>query len=242
MNNAQRILLAVYLPLTLLILRFDQLYPGEAAVQYLKYTVMTALFIAVSSIRKKHWEQKLMAVSFLFLVIADFFLVFAATIENLKLDLTPLGIGGFLIAYLFLIAAYQRNFKLGKAEIITAIPVSGTFIYVFLSLKPFVVGPMLVGTLIFGIVLSYMTWSAVCTLFRHYYRPAIAGLIALSGILMFICDLGVAYSLFHPLYAGGHVSWLKNIIWGAYIPGWTLLAVVICAEDLRMPLGTKISL
>jgi hypothetical protein len=27
-------------------------------------------------------------------------------------------------------------------------------------------------------------------------------------------------------------TWFTNIIWIAYIPGWTLLAVLICEKDL----------
>lgn len=234
MNNTQRILLAIYLPITVLVLIFDHLYPGEDMVQYLKYTTMITLFLSVIILKKKFHEQKIMAAAFFFLVIADFFLVFSTTLDNPKINLAPFGIGGFLFAYLCLIVAYQKNFKVGLAEIIAAISVLITFLYVFVSLLPYVHGPMLIGTLIFGIVLCYMTWSAICTVFRNYYYPKAALLIALSGILMFICDMGVAFSLFHPLYSGDPVPWLKNIIWGAYIPGWTLLAVIISEENLRI--------
>lgn len=70
-----------------------------------------------------------MALSFFFLVIADFFLVFADTIENLNIDLSPFGILGFLCAYLCLIAAYQKNFKLRKGEILAAIPFVNDFLH-----------------------------------------------------------------------------------------------------------------
>ena len=80
---------------------------------------------------------------------------------------------------------------------------------------------MLVGVLIFGVVLCYMTWTSICTIFRKYFNRRIAILIAISGILMFICDIGVAYSLFHPFYSTVYIPVLKNIIWMAYILGWT---------------------
>jgi hypothetical protein len=202
-------------------------------VQYLKYGIMISLFLFVTIIRKKTHEQRMRVLSFLFLVVADFFLVFCTTLENLTTDTTPFGIAGFLLAYLCLIPAYQKNFKVGRAEVIAAIPVASIFLYVFVSLAPYVKGVMLIGTMIFGIVLCYMTWTAICTIFRGYYNKKVAWLIALSGSLMFICDMGVAFSLFHPLYAGVFVPWLENIIWGAYIPGWTLLAVIISSEDYR---------
>ncbi|MGD9676982.1 MAG: lysoplasmalogenase family protein [Vulcanibacillus sp.] len=226
--------MAIYFPITLLILSFDRYYPGEDMVQYLKYTVMITLFILVFILRKNFLEQRIMAASFFFLVIGDFFLVFSTTLDNLDVNITSFGTIGFFIAYIFLIVAYQKNFKVGKAEIITAIPVVMIFLYVFVSLRPNVDGLMLIGILMFGIVLCYMTWSAICTIYRKYYKLKTALLIALSGILMFTCDIGVAYSQFYPLYSEAYVPWLKNIIWAAYIPGWTLLAVIISEKNLRM--------
>lgn len=234
MNNTQRILLAVYLPITLLILIFDNLYPEENMVIYLRYTIIITLFLSVVIIQKNYHEQKVMALSFFFIIIADFFLVFSESLDSLKMDVSPFGIAGFLFAYLCLIVAYQKNakIKIGNKEVISAIPIILIFIFIFITLQPYVKLPMLIGTLIFGIVLCYMTWAAVCTIFRRYYSPKISRLIALSGSLMFVCDMGVAFQLFHPYYSVVYVSWLKNIIWAAYIPGWTLLAMVISEENL----------
>jgi hypothetical protein len=226
MNNTQKTLLAVYLPLTLLLLIFDHLYPAADMVQYLRYTVMITLFLSVTSMSKKYQEQRIMAIAFFFVVIADFFLVFSTT-WHLSIDLSPLGGMGFLLAYLCLIAAYQRNFRIGWPEVLSAIPIALIFFWVFLILKPYVQGPMLIGALLFGIVLCYMTWTAVSTVYRGYYSPKIARLLALSGSLMFISDMGVAISMFHPDYAGVFVPWLKNFVWATYVPGWTLLALVI---------------
>lgn len=203
-------------------------------VQYFKYTVIITLFLSVIIMRKNFYEQKIMAAAFFFVAAADFFLVFSTTLDNLKIELVPFGIEGFFFAYLVLIVAYQKNFKIGKADITAAIPVVSIFLYVFVSLQPYVDGPVLIGALIFGIVLCYMTWSAICTVFRRYYNPKIAFLIAFSGILMFVSDMGVAFSQFHPLYSGIYVPWLKNVIWATYIPGWTLLAVIISEKNLRI--------
>lgn len=227
MNTTQKILLALYLPATVLILIFDHLYPGADMVLYLKYITMVTLFLFTRIIRKKTREQRIMALSFFFMVIADFFLVFSDTIDGLTMNTTPFGIAGFLLAYLCLITAYKKKFKVGKREVIAAIPVVIIFLWVVISLYQYIKGPMLIGTLIFGMVLCYMTWTAISTIFRGYYNPKIAWVIALSGSLMFICDMGVAFSLFQPYFSQVHVPWLKNIIWGACIPGWTLLAVII---------------
>ena len=239
MNKAQRILLGTYIPITLLILILHNICPKENMVFYFKYIIMISLFLAAIIIHKQFYEQKIMALSFLFLVVADFFLVFVSTIDNWKIDFSPFGAAGFLFAYLCLIAAYQKNFKVGKEEILTALPILIIFMYVVMFLQPYVKGFMLLGTLIFGLVLCYMTWTSICTIFRRYFKPKSTLLIAISGSFMFICDIGVAFSRFHPLYSKIYVPWLANIIWATYIPGWTLLAVIISEKNLLIHVQDK---
>jgi len=232
MNNTQRILLVIYIPITVLILILDNIYPKEDIVLYLKYTIMITLFLSAITMQKKFREQKIMALSLFFLVVADFFLVFVNTIDNLKLNFSEFGVTGFLFAYICLIIAYQKNFKVGKEEIIIAILIGIIFLYVVISLQPYVKGLMLIGTLIFWSVLCYMTWTSICTIFRRYFNLKSAWLIAISSSLMFICDIGVAFSRFHPLYSKIYVPWLSNVIWATYIPGWTLLVVIISEKNL----------
>ncbi|NOW91102.1 lysylphosphatidylglycerol synthetase-like protein (DUF2156 family) [Clostridium beijerinckii] len=232
MNNTQRILMAIYFPITILILIFDNIYPKENMVLYLKYFIMITLFLSAITIKKKFLEQKLMALSFFFLVIADFFLVFAYTMQ-IKIDLSLFGVLGFLCAYLCLIVAYQKNFKLRKAEILIAILFVIIFIAVFCILMPYINNlVMKAGLLIFGAVLSYMAWTSVCTIFRNYFTKKSSCIIAVSSSLKFICDVGVAFSVFYPPFVMQQTTWLTNIIWIAYIPGWTLLALLICEKDL----------
>jgi YhhN-like protein. len=233
MGNNQKILIAIYFPITLLIFILDNIYPKENMVLYLKYATMITLFLSALTIKKKFFEQKLMVLSLFFLVIADFFLVFAGTIENLKMNLDPFGILGFLCAYICLIVAYNKNLKLRRLEIVVAIPFVIMFIGLFGLLMPYIYNPVMkTGTLIFGIVLTYMTWTSVCTIFRNYFTKKASWIIAVSGVLMFICDAGVAFSMFYPPFVIKHTPWLTNIIWTAYVPGWTLLAVLICEKDL----------
>jgi YhhN-like protein. len=107
------------------------------------------------------------------------------------------------------------------------------FIGVFGLLMPYIYNPVMkTGTLIFGIVLTYMAWTSVCTIYRNYFTKKASWIIAISGVLMFICDVGVAFSMFYPPFTIKHTPWLTNIIWTAYVPGWTLLAVLICEKDL----------
>ncbi|WP_160687746.1 lysoplasmalogenase family protein [Clostridium sp. C2-6-12] len=233
MRNTQRILIAIYFPITVLIFILDNYYPKENMILYLKYTTMITLFLSALTIKKKFMEQKLMALSLFFLVIADFFLVFSGTIDNLKMNLDPFGILGFLCAYICLIVAYNKNFRLRVSEIFVAIPFVILFISLFSLLIPYIYNSVMkIGTIIFGIVLTYMAWTSVCTIFRNYFTKKASWIIAASGCLMFICDVGVAFSKFYPPLATTNSTWLTNIIWTAYVPGWTLLAVLICEEDL----------
>jgi hypothetical protein len=172
-----------------------------------------------------------MALSFFFVVIADFFLVFSNTIDKIKMNLTPFGMAGFICAYICLIVAYQKNFgRAKKAEIISAIFIIIISIVVGMQLFGYIKGAIKIGAIVFALVLCYMAWTSICTIFRKYFNKKIAIIIAISGVLMFICDVGVAYSLFHPYYSRVYIPLLKNIIWMAYIIGWTLLDVVI-SED-----------
>ncbi len=233
MNSIQKRLLIIYLPLTILILILDHMYPDAKMVLRLKYAIMITLFLSSVIVSKKFLEQKIMALSLFFLVIGDFFLVFYYTLD-FKIDLSPIGAAGFLCAYICLIIAYQKNFKIGIKEITAGILMLAILLYIFFSLSPYVHGVILAGSLIFSLVLSYMTWTGICTLFRGYFTRKVSKLIAISSILMFICDMGVAFSKFYPIYSKSFIPWLQNIIWAAYIPGWTLLVVVIADNILLL--------
>jgi len=235
MNNAQRALLAVYLPITVLFLIVDRLYPAHALVNYVKYTSVISFFLVSLAIRKTRAEQGLISLALFFVVLADFFLVYCNTLPQLANKVVPLGIAGFMLAYLVLIIVYQKNFSLSKKEAFALLAVLSIFVPVFLILAPHVTGFLFIGASVFGFVLCYMTWTSICTIFRGYFNPGAARIIALSGILMFICDLGVANSLFNPAYSGSFVPWLKNIIWGAYIPAWCMQVMLIADENLVAP-------
>ncbi|CAH2213773.1 lysoplasmalogenase family protein [Tepidibacter aestuarii] len=232
MNNIQRVLLSIYLPITIFILILDNLYPGENLVSYIKFSTIITLFLVALRIKKKYYEQKFLNLSIFFIVIADFFLVFCNTIPELSRRVVFYGIIGFMLAYLSLIIAFQKNFKIGSGELLAIVPVLGIFIPIFVKLYPYVPGAMFYGVIIFGLVLCYMVWTSISTLFRGYFTPKISRYVALSGFLMLVCDMGVANELFNPAFAGQFVPWLKNIIWVSYIPAWTLIVYILADDNL----------
>lgn len=230
MNRAQKLILSVIVPLTALILVLDPTAPSFERVQYLRYGTVLALFLAVALLPKRHPEQRTMAPAFFFMALGDFFLVFVYTIEQIRQDLSWVGILSFLMAYLFLIKAYRKKSISRAKELAALLPFLSASVLIGWLLHPYVRGPLTVLGILFLAVLCDMSWMAATTLFTRHFSGKAAAMIAASGALMFLCDAGIAFSLFHPYYSTVYIAWLKNIVWTAYLSGWTLAALVI-AED-----------
>lgn len=208
----------------------DNFFPGEATVNSFKFGTVTALFLSTLIIRKSYREQVILSVAFFFMVAGDFFLDFCEPLPGLGVKLIPFGMLGFSISYILIIVAYRKNLSAGPGVILAAVAVLAFFIPGLLVLYPHVSRPLLPGAALFGTVLFLMAWVSLSTVFSGRYRPGVAWRIALPGLLILVSDTAVAHSLFNPAFAGQFVPWLKNIIWGTFIPAWTLIAVNI-AED-----------
>ncbi|SCZ79838.1 lysoplasmalogenase family protein [Acidaminobacter hydrogenoformans] len=233
MNNSNRMVLATYLSLTLLILIFTTLYALESPALYLKFGVRTAMLLTVLILRKKFWTQRLLILAFLCTILSDYFFVFLrATSPDLP-NRELFGMVGFIAAYIFLIAAFQRRFSFGKREVLTLLPFVIVF-GIFLSLlAQYAVGFMFVAAVILGIVLCYTGMTMVSTLYRGYFTKSDAWLIAISGCVLFFSDIVVAFSIFHPAFKP-FLLWKENIIWGTYMLGWTLLLIIAGEEKLTL--------
>lgn len=85
---------------------------------------------------------------------------------------------------------------------------------------------MFPAALVIGIVLYFTAMTRVSTVCRGYFFRKAAILIALAGCIIFVSDVFVAYSIFHPVIKG-FVLWKENVIWATYVPGWTLLMVLL---------------
>ncbi len=231
MNKVQKLILSVFLPMTGLFIALDNFFPGAPYVNYIKFVTIITLFLITLGINKKYPEQKILTVAMFFVVAGDFFLVFCKT--YFASEKFPLyGVLSFSAAYLLVILAFQKNFKIGRFEAAAALPVLIITVPVVIILLPFVSGLIKYGLLIFIFVLCYCSWTCICTLSRGYFAPRSSHRIALAGFLMLICDLGVGLSSFHPCFNGTFVPLIKNIIWGSYIPAWTLIAVTIAEKNL----------
>ena len=226
MNNAQRVILATYPIFTGLIL-LSEYYSEPNFAAYLKIAVMLALTISAIWLAKSCGEQEIMALAFIFMALGDFFFVIPPTRDDL---LIPYGIASFLVAYLCLIVAFQKNVSLGLAEIIIALPILAVFLYLADLLKPFLALPLFIGTVLFAALLCYMTWTAICTLPRRYFSTKTAWFIALGACLIFASDIRLAYEVFYPLLDNLLVIEASHFVRGPFVAGWVLLAVAV-AED-----------
>lgn len=232
MNKTQRILLAIFLPFTVFSHFFTVLFQDTDPVLYFKFGLRSIMLLTVILLFKRTREHLLLILAFASSVFSDFFFVlaksFVVEIPNREL----MGMLGFIVGYLLLIAAFSRNVRFGKAELLTLLPFAATFLFVFLQLRQYAKGIMFPAAIVLGFVLCYFGMTMVATLYRGYYARPVAWFIALAGIIAFISDMVVAYSIFHPQFMG-YIEWKDNFIWGTYMPAWTFLLVAAAANSLQ---------
>ncbi|MFZ5652171.1 MAG: lysoplasmalogenase family protein [Bacillota bacterium] len=233
MNIRQRIILAVSLSLTAGILTLDNLFPGEKAVNYVKFTTVFFLFAVALFSFKQYREKVLLNIAVFFAMVGDFFLdILNVNMPSMYGRAAIYGAMAFFLAYLTLIAAFIKGRGAGRWGLLALAPVLAPAVPVFLMIRPHIWPQLYWGAVIFAFVLCFMAWAALCTMFRGYYSPGAARRLALAGYLILVSDSGVALAQFHPAFAGHFTPWLENIIWGTYIPAWTLVVVSIAGDDL----------
>lgn len=226
MNRQQHLLLRIFVPWTVLILLLNQILPDSGATSWLKFGATATLALTVLLKGGKGHRQKKMAAAVLFAATGDLFLIL--------LDAAmPLGVLSFLTAYLLLIRAYGTGRKPGLGEAVAGLPFLLLIAAAAWWLSPSLGTTFSIGGFAAGLVLSLMAWLAVRLLFGGPFKPATARLLAASGMLMFLCDLGVALGL-HPSFTGSSRVLLEQIIWAAYLPGWTLLALAVLEDESEL--------
>ena len=226
MNSQQHLLLRIFLPWTVLILLLNQYLPDSGATSWLKFGATATLALTVLLKGGKSHHQKEMTAAILLAATGDLFLILLDAPGPLALA----GVLSFLTAYLLLIRAYGTGRKPGPGEAAAGLPFLLLIAVAAWWLSPSVGTMVAIGGIAAGLVLSLMAWSAVRLLFGGPFKPPTARLLAASGMLMFLCDLGVALGL-HPFFSGSGRVLLEQIIWAAYLPGWTLLALAVLEDE-----------
>lgn len=231
LNNIQRFLIATYAILTLMILLFTVLYAIESPAQYLKFGVRIAMLLTVVFVSKKYREQKILVLAFLCTVISDYFFILLSVTDPDFINREMYGMLGFILAYVFLVAAFQRNFKFGGKEFVTLAPFVIIFTFVLIVLAKYAVGFMFWAAVILGGVLCYTGMTMVSCLYRGYFSKGAAWRIAIAGCILFLSDMLVAFSIFHPDFKG-FLLWKELVIWGTYMIGWSLILSVAVEDRL----------
>jgi len=84
-------------------------YAFEAPALYLKFGVRIAMFLTAVIIWKKYREQKIIVLAFFCTVVSGFYFSFVRAIDSNLVNRDLYGMIGFILAYLFLVAAFQGN-------------------------------------------------------------------------------------------------------------------------------------
>lgn len=232
MNSEQNFILKIYLFLTAVIIVLDNILPNHFAVNYFKFTVVLTLFPVALLVGKSFREQWILVFAVFLMVLGDFFLTLCAALPEPTEDAGILGVISFLMSYLSLLGVFLKGCKKCPEQYLALIPVLALLLPACWAVLPHVAARLLPGALIFALALGYMSWAAIGTLFSDYYSPAVSLRFALAGCLILISDIGVANRLFNPEYGQHFVWWLQNIVWGAYIPAWTLIVINVADERL----------
>jgi hypothetical protein len=238
MDHTRRALVVTYLTFTALILWFNQLYALDSPALYLKFGARLAMFLTVLFVIQRSREHKLVVMAFLCSLISDFFFSFLLAVQPDFANRDLFGIIGFIAAYLFLIAAFQRNFQMTRKEWFTVLPFVIVFLIVLTYLLPYADGAMLVSAIVLGVILCFTVMTMIATLYRGYFHKSVAWMIALAGITLFASDMVVAFSIFHPVYKAFFL-WKENAIWGTYMIGWLLLLLACTHGDWKTGFITK---
>lgn len=230
MTSYQKFLLSVFIPVTPLIIALDYVFPSQFFVDIIKFSTIAVLFLFSLYIRKRYNEQLLLLLALFFAVSGDFFFVLLDRFLSIS---WPIGIVSFSISYFLLTVVFSKANSLVRIQLIlTAVPVLSLVLpVIYLSYHEVSAHILPVG-IIFITVLSLMTWSAIKTLFGSYYSTQSAKLMAASGFLILICDSSVILSQFGPACPHFITLLLKSITWAAWIPAWTIIAVLIGEDKL----------
>lgn len=230
-RNFQRIIIVTYFILTILILVFTAVYSMTGPALYLKFGVRTGMFLTAIVLCWKHHGNKLLVTAFFFTLLSDFFFVFLRVTDPGLKNREMFGMLGFILAYMFIILAFKSHFKVGKKEVISIVPFVLVFAFVLVSLRKYAVGFMFWAAIVLGVVLCITGMIMVSGMFNDFYKKSVALRIAASGVILFLSDMVVAFSIFHPDYRG-FLLWKENTIWLTYMVGWTLLLSVLAEDEL----------
>ena len=235
MNRVQRIVFSMLMTYLAAILVLQHLLSDNFRIMgIVLYALIASIFVGSRFAPAPTKTHRTLARAIMFIVIGDFFLILLGTfpcISKGDLFVKVGGMIGFLCAYGTLITLYIRNFSFGKKDFLASLPVLAVLGPVLGVLLPLVPPGMKVFSVVFGLTVGFMAWNALCQIHRAYFTGTVAIRTAVSGFLMFLSDMGVAFVFFYPGMEQNS-PWLENEIWITYVPAWSLVFVNLLEEKL----------
>lgn len=213
-------LMGLFIPYGIVIVAMMVLLPGNEILKIPQVAGMAALGFFALLQRKTTWTHRWFVVGFFVMLAGDIAFVFMK--NNL------LGIGLYLVSYLFVIAALHRKPKYDLPEILAFVGILGLYGIVALHLLiPNLPTMMLFAAMVFGLVLSLMSWTGLMTPRRRYFAKNPATLFALGAGSILVSDVAVAYLIFYPGFTG-YVLWLELLVRVTFMAGWLAFALALC--------------
>ena len=233
MKSQDRFIYIVFFLLTALLVVFNVVFGRSDATKILVFATRASLFAVALLSRKKYFEQKMLTVAFGLSLFSDFFFVFIKMsvfkLSSPWFDLA--GIVGFIGAYLLLSIIFSRNVKIRQLDLVVATPFVIVFSIVLFALIEYASGFLMAAALVLGCILCYMGMTMIASIYRGYFTKQSAVLIAIAGVTLYVSDMFVAFSMFHPDYQD-FVLWMQNIIGITYMIGWTILLYLVRKSNL----------
>lgn len=219
MNGNQKLLLAIFLPYSVLILGMMAAFPGHGFLKYPQLAGMVALCLFVLAGDKPTWVHRWMAVGCIFMVAGDIAFIFPRNYM--------IGIGLYLLSYVFVVLALFRKGRPAPGQwLLLAVLVLIFTGVAFHLLLPHAKGGLLAAALVFSLILIAMCWTAFSTLRQPRFPARAARLFAGGGLAILGSDIGVAYLVFDPAFAG-YVLWLELWVRATFMAGWLLFTLAL---------------
>lgn len=224
MNHKQKYLMGLFVPYGVLMLTAMILFPGHELLKHPQVAGMAALAVFALSLKKPTWTHRWMVVGFFVMLCGDIAFVFFH--NNI------FGIGLYLVSYLFVIAALHKKPKFDHLEALVLLGILAIYGVVAVHLLiPNLSTELLIAAMVFGVVLSLMSWTGFMTPRRHFFANGAATLFAIGAGFILVSDVAVAYLIFYPGF-NGYVLWLELLVRATFMAGWLTFALALSGKTL----------
>jgi hypothetical protein len=224
MNNKQKYLMGLFVPYGVIMLTAMVLFPGHELLKYPQVAGMAALGVFVLFLKKATWIYRWMVVGFFVMLCGDIAFVFFH--NNI------FGIGLYLVSYLFVIAALHKKPKFDRLELLAFLGILAIYGVVAVHLLiPNLSTELLIAAMIFGVVLSLMSWTGFMSPRRHFFVRSVAFLFAIGAGFILVSDVAVAYLIFYPGFTG-YILWLELLVRATFMAGWLAFALALSGKTL----------